>query len=292
MKFETKFKIQDYIGKEINYFTVIGENDQLAKDGSRQWDFRCVCGNVVTTTPYKVISGHKKSCGCMRYKNITHKEHNRENLQKVDAEKYIGRKNGKLTVVGYVKPSGKGRLKLECICDCGNTTYVLPYQFESGVVQSCGCLRGDAHGLSKNPLYGLWFQMVTRCHNPNSKAYKHYGARGIYVCDEWRKSPQNFIDWVEKNGGRPPKTTLDRIDNNGPYAPCNCRWASSDEQQRNKRDNVMLTLNGETKCLADWSNEIGINSETIRERLKHGWTAEEALTTPASPHNKKHKAAP
>lgn len=291
MKFETRYKIQDYLGKTINYLKVIGENEHLAKDGSRQWDFQCVCGNVVTTTPYLVISGHRKSCGCMRYKNIKRKQE-KPRAARTDVESFIGRKNNHLTVIGFDKPDGKGRLRLKCQCDCGNVVYVLPYQFENGAVQSCGCIRGEkrrTHGLSKNPLYGEWFQMVNRCYNTNADNYERYGGRGITVCDEWRNSPVEFVKWVEDNGGKPKGMSLDRIDNDGPYAPWNCRWATSEVQQCNRRANIRLTYKGETKCLSEWSRITGICHETLRNRYLYGWTPERIIETPASYRNHKKK---
>lgn len=300
MKFETKFKIQDYAGREINYLTVIGENEKLAKDGSIQWDFQCVCGNIITETPYRVISGHKKSCGCMRYKNIKHKKHVCTKSQRVDADSYIGKRNNRLTVVGWEKPENGGRINLVCRCDCGNTVKILPYQFVNGGVKSCGCIRGEkrkTHGLSKDPLYGEWVAMVRRCHNPSSYNYGRYGGRGIVVCDEWRSSPAAFFDWVKQTGGRPEGMTLDRIDNNGPYAPWNCRWATSETQQCNRRANITLTYKGETKCLSEWAKEIGVCHETLRGRYKAGWTPEEIIETPIGARNsgrfkKKDKTAP
>ena len=299
MKFETKTKIEDHLGKEIFYLTPISESSELAKDGSKQWNFRCVCGKIITDTPYRVMSGHKKSCGCMRYKNIKRKTGKRP-AARVDAVSMIGRSKNRLTVIGYEREMEKGRVKLKCRCDCGNIVFVLPYQFENGAVQSCGCIRGEkrkTHGLSKNPLYGEWFQMVNRCHNPNADNYERYGGRGITVCDEWRDSPVEFIKWVEENGGKPDGMTLDRIDNDGPYAPWNCQWSTASAQQRNRRANIFLCYKGENKCLADWAKETGISHETLRGRYKAGWSVEEIIETPVGSKNEnwfkpKDKAAP
>lgn len=292
MKYETKFKFSDYAGKQISYLTAVAESETLAKDSSKQWDFQCVCGKIVTCPPYRVISGHIKSCGCMRYKNITRTIRNRPK-QKVYADRFVGKKNNRLTVIGYERPVGSGRVKLKCQCDCGNIVYVLPYQFENGAVKSCGCLRGEkrrTHGLSGTPIYFEWFQMVNRCHNPKAPNYDRYGGRGIYVCEEWRQSPEAFVAWVESIGGRPDGMTLDRIDNDGPYSPDNCRWASSAVQSRNKRSARMVTYKGKTQCLADWSKELGVARHILAERLNRGWSVDRAFTEPIQ-HHKKSEAA-
>jgi hypothetical protein len=121
--------------------------------------------------------------------------------------------------------------------------------------------------------------MTSRCVNPANDAYQAYGGRGIAVCDRW----QDFAAFAEDMGPRPsPLHTIDRRNNNGNYEPDNCRWATPSEQQRNRRNNRLLTLNGETLCLAEWAERLGITDDMIRQRLdKLGWTIEQALTTPA-----------
>jgi hypothetical protein len=137
----------------------------------------------------------------------------------------------------------------------------------------------EAHGMSKSALYRIWINMLQRCYNPAADAYPNYGARGIYVCDRWRNSFRAFFD---DKSPRPPGTSLERIDNDGPYSPENCRWEIRANQMRNKRSNRLLTFNGKTLTLVEWAERIGITGEAVAARLKAGWSIEVALTKPAS----------
>lgn len=277
------YNIEDYKGKKIGHLTPISVCEEKAKDGGFQWYFQCDCGKIIKERPYRVIRESRLSCGCMR----------NENCQRVNPDDYIGRKNNRLTVIGYERLKNSRRLSLKCLCDCGNETFVYPYQFDTGDIKSCGCLKIDfgkskrKHGLSKSSIYSEYNNMIRRCYNKESDNYERYGGRGITVCDEWKDSIKNFEKWVESTGGRPEGTTLDRIDNDGPYAPWNCRWATMKEQSRNKRSNIMITYKGRTQCLADWSKELGFSHETLRGRIfKHGWSIEKAFETPVGASNK------
>src|SRR6185437_3757507 len=99
-----------------------------------------------------------------------------------------------------------------------------------------------------------------------------YGARGIYVCDEWRKS---FLAFLADMGDPPDGKSLDRIDNRGPYAPSNCRWATYAEQSRNRSDSRIFEYDGTQLCLSDWAVRIGIGEAALRARLSRGWQRSE-----------------
>lgn len=120
--------------------------------------------------------------------------------------------------------------------------------------------------------------MIYRCTSPKYSSYIHYGGRGIYVCDRWRA----FENFLHDMGDRPSKShTLDRKDNDGPYSPENCRWATPQQQLRNTRRNHIIEFNGKKECLAYWSIAYGLSPNIIRRRLREfGWSVERALTTP------------
>lgn len=171
----------------------------------------------------------------------------------------------------------------ECVCDCGNTTYAT-----AGTLKhegSCGCLRKEVatkrhtvHGLGYTPEWYVWSSMKARCYNPNHISFCRYGERGIRVCASWIS---DFSTFYRDMGPRPsPKHSMERRDNNGHYEPSNCYWATVKQQARNRRTNVNLTFNGVTMCVLDWDYHLGLGPETVRQRLKRGWTVEKALTTP------------
>lgn len=126
---------------------------------------------------------------------------------------------------------------------------------------------------------GVWRAMIARCHNPKAQNFAYYGGRGIAVCDRWRESFDNFLADV---GFRPgPDYTLDRRNNDGPYSPGNCGWATKTEQARNRRSNHILEFMGARKSLTEWAETTGLPAATIEQRLrKLKWTVERALMTP------------
>lgn len=139
---------------------------------------------------------------------------------------------------------------------------------------------GYAHRGNKRPaIYRRWQHMIQRCHNPNDRDYPQYGGRGITVCNRWRDNFQFFINDI----GEPPSArhTLDRIDNSKGYEPNNVRWATPKEQQNNRRNTKMLTIDEVTRPLQEWCAMVGINSKAVLYRLKHGGMShKEAIYTP------------
>lgn len=169
-------------------------------------------------------------------------------------------------------------------CDCGKEFVAPAYSLRNNHTKSCGCLHTDrlrdritTHGQSRSPLYRVWIAMVRRCHCPNDNGFQYYGGRGIEVCKEWRESVEQFFADM---GPRPAGSSIDRINNDGHYEPGNCRWATTKEQSRNRRNNRFLTIRGRTLTIADWVSESGVDRGTVFFRLKRGWSAESAVFTP------------
>lgn len=116
--------------------------------------------------------------------------------------------------------------------------------------------------------------MKERCLRPSHESYHRYGGRGITVCERWLK----FENFLSDMGKRPSGMELDRKNNDGNYEPGNCRWRTCKQNNRNKSTNVRYTALGETLTQVEWSEKTGIKSNTIRQRIKAGWSPERALT--------------
>jgi len=179
---------------------------------------------------------------------------------------------------GY-KP-GQGAIhRWLCRCDCGTERAVLAASLTAGKSQSCGCLRSEqigsrsvTHGMSETTEYRIWRSMRTRCTNPNANSYPLYGGRGIRICDQW----ESFDVFLADMGRRPsPGHTLDRVDNDGPYSPENCRWATRSEQSRNTRRVTWVEFQGETFCFTDACRRAGLDRGTVHKRIRLGWPADQ-----------------
>jgi hypothetical protein len=187
---------------------------------------------------------------------------------------------GQLTVVSYAgKRNGKNAWN--CQCSCGNHTVVERGALRSGNSKSCGCGRLRAittHKGTYTKEYRIWIAMKTRCLKSKSRWFHRYGGRGITVCDRWLNS---FASFFADMGPRPSKRhSIDRKDNDGPYSPENCRWATKKEQAQNSSIPKFVTAFGESLCIADWAKRLGVHPVTIGNRLRNGWDAERAVSTP------------
>ena len=188
----------------------------------------------------------------------------------------------RLMLTGKSFRNKTSHIYFECICDCGNICFVVGNNLRIGKTTSCGCKKAT-HGLSKHPLYKTWRNVLKRCYYIKGVEYNDYGGRGIKVCEEWVDDFYSFYTWSINNGWG-DGLTLDREDNDGNYKPNNCRWITNSEQQRNKRNNFIITAFGETKCLQDWENDkrCSVSNSTIKCRIDKGWTAEDAISKPNS----------
>ena len=195
---------------------------------------------------------------------------------------FAGRRFGELVTV---KQEHKGRKYYYwlCQCDCGNMALISRGRLMDGVATSCGHYRNTQNRLWSSRSYTTWSDMVRRCHNKDHHQYKDYGGRGIFVCEEWH----DFKVFYKDMGERPIGSSIDRIDNNKGYYKGNCRWADRKTQNNNTRQNRFITCFGKTKTLQQWSDETGINAETISSRIKrNNWSLEKALSTPTRPFKK------
>lgn len=231
-----------------------------------------------------------------------------------------GMEFGKLRVMSYAGTKSTSgdpypRPIWNCVCICGSTRIVLGKNLQNKNTESCGCAKAKngelswvwmmcpvcesvfrrmtpstvacsiacrnrviaTHDLSNSPEYRVWANMIDRCADQNRK---EYGGRGIRVCDAWVNSFEKFISDV---GFRPSdKHSIDRYPNNdGNYEPGNVRWATATEQARNRRTNIVLEFMGECRCISEWAEILSLTGNTIRYRLKCGWSVEKTLSTPS-----------
>lgn len=221
----------EMIGKKFGRLTVVEQDGERKAGRHPRWMCKCDCGNVVTKSAPALRQGREPSCGCA--------------ARDFQRQKYdlTGKKFGLLLVVKAESASNSKRnIVWKCLCDCGNETQAVGSELRSGHKRSCGCLHLDVllethtkHGHARagqlSPTYVSWASMHTRCSNENSRNFKHYGGRGISVCERW-KSFENFLTDM---GERPDGMSLDRVDVNGNYEPSNCKWSNQSEQVKNQR---------------------------------------------------------
>jgi hypothetical protein len=201
--------------------------------------------------------------------------------------KYKGKKYNRLTILDF---SHKDKYKryFNVLCDCGSKKTMNIHWIISGNSKSCGCLMREiaaelcrnkaTHGKSGTRIYNIWIGIINRCNNSTWKEYAKYGARGIMVCNDWLDY-KTFEYWVNSSGYS-DDLSIDRIDNNGNYEPSNCKWSTPTEQANNRRSSVYLEYNGEIKTIANWSRVFNVSQGVIGQRVKMGWSIEDAISKP------------
>lgn len=211
-----------------------------------------------------------------------------------------GQTFGRLTVTSHARLDKKNGHMWSCKCTCGNIC-----EKSSGKLRdkhnpniSCGCARKESilkaaaagwkvttifsHPLKKK-LKDLYRNMIKRCYDPRNHRYEDYGARGIAVCDEWRSDRYVFYKWCLNNGIQ-PELMIDRKNNDGPYAPWNCKFSTATEQANNTRKNVFLEWGGKRLTMAQWARELGVRPLAVQHRVYRGWSVERIITQPFRGH--------
>lgn len=202
-----------------------------------------------------------------------------------------GKNFDRLTAIRSVGQDRRRNMLWLCQCKCGRWCVVAATSLTTGKKRSCGCLIDEArrkstrkHGMTHTPIWGVWQGMLGRCRRKSGRDFENYVKRGVSVCEEWMAF-ENFYRWAI-DAGYKSGLTIERIDVNKGYYPENCKWATWTEQARNRRNNSLVTINGETRPLIVWSEINGIPYHTVTSRIARGWSREDAVTRPIQIHKK------
>jgi len=189
---------------------------------------------------------------------------------------------GRLTVLNRAE-SLSNFAAWNCQCECGAIKVIRGTALRSGSIVSCGCYNRENHtkhgrrssrkNNKSDRTYTSYISMKARVLNPNAHAYENYGGRGIKICESWLNG--GFEQFLADMGERPVDKSLDRIDYNGDYSPDNCKWSTREEQAENRRSSILVTFNGETKCISAWARELSVERYAIHSLIKKGKTLDE-----------------
>jgi hypothetical protein len=210
---------EDLTGQRFARLTVLRRAPKLPKEYAPRWDCLCDCGERTIVVASSLKAGNTRSCGCLK-------------RNRVDV---AGRRYGRLVAIERVALTKNRSWTWRCLCDCGAEVVVSLAVLRNGR-KSCGCIAREIHDAKYTPgrrgSQGSFIAMKKRCLNPLDSSFPNYGGRGVTICARWLSCFENFFADM---GERPEGTTLDRIDVYGNYEPSNCRWATDDVQQANRR---------------------------------------------------------
>lgn len=264
----------DLTGQRFERLLVL---EYAGKDGKNntKWKVRCDCGTEKVVLGLTLRGGSCRSCGCLI----------REVNSATQLDDLSGQRFGKLVVLSRatnrLTKSGRSEVCWNVRCDCGTEKVLMASTLKQGRTKGCGCvLAAIRHGQMNSLTYRSWQHMIRRCHTPTCDSYDDYGGRGISVCPQWQGEggyQQFFTDMGERPSAQ---YSIDRYpDNDGNYEPGNCRWATMSQQALNKRSNVRLEFDGRVQTVKEWADETGLAPNTIRSRLKRGWSINDALSS-------------
>lgn len=207
-----------------------------------------------------------------------------------------GRKYGSLTVVKVYGKAKDNKYIWECLCDCGKRKQIRGANLtrKKNPVRSCGCIvhhpsgegsatykHGHAVGNKRSHILQSYSDMIDRCTNPKNKSFKHYGGRGIKVCNRWLAAFSNFLHDM---GDIQEGFSIERINFDGDYEIDNCKWIKKEDQMKNTRRTLFVDVDGNKLCLSDACRLLGVNYSTGVSRHRLGYQiSNKSISTPLNP---------
>lgn len=265
------------VGQKFNHLTIIEDLGQIEIRGRKRRYVlvQCDCDRKTIKKIRRSALSYTLSCGC------------RHHAQATKIKQFIGKKIHHFTILEDLGTRERYRhyVKVQCDCDAKTIKEIVFEKLFRGTI-SCGCSSSDSirkllttHGKTKTKEFNCWQLMRKRCKNINDPRYSYYGGSGITVCPAW---DQSFEQFLSDMGEAPsPIHSIERLDNTKGYFPDNCKWGTPVEQANNKRSNRIVEYNGRCQNLTQWSHEIGIRADTLRNRLdKLNWDVVRTFTTP------------